>query len=128
MTETTDVRTDSSATDVTADQRRTGESTDSAGGGGTNGAKTRRRPGLTGMVLADLQRIAGELGVAGTTRMRKSDLIAVIKERQNGGAPTNDTAAPHAPTAQSPTAQSPTAQPRTVQPSTTQLPATQLPT
>ena len=46
---------------------------------------TKRRAGLTGMVLAELRGLAGELGITGTAGMRKGDLIAAIKERQSGG-------------------------------------------
>lgn len=44
----------------------------------------RRRAGLSGMVLAELRELAGQLGITGTTGMRKGDLIAAIKERQGG--------------------------------------------
>jgi transcription termination factor Rho len=46
---------------------------------------TKRRAGLTGMVLAELRALAGELGISGTAGMRKGDLIAAIKERQSAG-------------------------------------------
>jgi transcription termination factor Rho len=40
----------------------------------SEGAKPRRRgSGLSGMVLAELQALAGRLGITGTTRLRKSD-------------------------------------------------------
>ncbi|MFF1491295.1 transcription termination factor Rho [Streptomyces sp. NPDC058304] len=55
------------------------------------GAATKRRrsgTGLDGMVLAELQQVASGLGIRGTARMRKSQLIEVIKEAQAGsGAP-----------------------------------------
>ncbi|MFI5616265.1 transcription termination factor Rho [Streptomyces sp. NPDC051567] len=55
------------------------------------GAATKRRrtgTGLEGMVLAELQQVASGLGIRGTARMRKSQLIEVIKEAQAGsGAP-----------------------------------------
>ncbi|OOL31454.1 hypothetical protein GQ85_13535, partial [Rhodococcus rhodochrous] len=38
------------------------------------------------MVLAELRTLAAELGIKGTSGMRKGDLIAAIKERQGGGA------------------------------------------
>jgi transcription termination factor Rho len=41
------------------------------------------------MVLAELRQLAGELNIPNTTGMRKGDLIAAIKERQSGGAPTS---------------------------------------
>jgi transcription termination factor Rho len=40
---------------------------------------------LSKLLVADLQRIAQELGISGTGRMRKGDLVAAIKERQGGG-------------------------------------------
>ncbi|KOU03425.1 transcription termination factor Rho [Streptomyces sp. NRRL F-5755] len=52
-------------------------------------APARRRrsgTGLDGMVLAELQQVASSLGIKGTARMRKSQLIEVIKEKQAQGA------------------------------------------
>ncbi|MFD8631796.1 transcription termination factor Rho [Streptomyces sp. NPDC059533] len=52
------------------------------------GAAPKRRrtgTGLDGMVLAELQQVASGLGIRGTARMRKSQLIEVIKEAQAGG-------------------------------------------
>ncbi|MFF2574317.1 transcription termination factor Rho [Streptomyces goshikiensis] len=52
------------------------------------GAAPKRRrsgTGLEGMVLAELQQVASGLGIRGTARMRKSQLIEVIKETQAGG-------------------------------------------
>ncbi|UKY52688.1 transcription termination factor Rho [Streptomyces inhibens] len=75
MSDTTDLmgaRTDGSATAPATDAPAT----------------TRRRrsgTGLDGMVLAELQQVASGLGIKGTARMRKSQLIEVIKERQAGG-------------------------------------------
>ncbi|MEU4654545.1 transcription termination factor Rho [Streptomyces sp. NPDC023723] len=52
------------------------------------GSRRRRGTGLDGMVLAELQQVASGLGIRGTARMRKSQLIEVIKEAQaQGGAP-----------------------------------------
>ncbi|KPH96730.1 transcription termination factor Rho [Actinobacteria bacterium OK074] len=50
------------------------------------GSRRRRGTGLEGMVLAELQQVASGLGIRGTARMRKSQLIEVIKEAQGGGA------------------------------------------
>ncbi|MFF9767482.1 transcription termination factor Rho [Streptomyces sp. NPDC014636] len=51
------------------------------------GSRRRRGTGLEGMVLAELQQVASGLGIRGTARMRKSQLIEVIKEAQaTGGA------------------------------------------
>ena len=52
-------------------------------------APKRRRTtgtGLNAMVLAELQQLATGLGISGTGRMRKSDLIDAIKAK-NGGDP-----------------------------------------
>ena len=46
--------------------------------------KSKARAGLSGMVLTELRALAGELGIKGTSGMRKGDLIAAIKERQGG--------------------------------------------
>ena len=40
--------------------------------------------GLSGMLLPELQRLAQSLGLTGTARMRKGQLIAAIEERQRG--------------------------------------------
>ncbi|WP_327288676.1 transcription termination factor Rho [Streptomyces sp. NBC_01198] len=68
-----------------------------ANGAATASASRRRRTGtgLDGMVLAELQQLASGLGIKGTARMRKSQLIETIKERQAGGG----TSAPAAPVA-----------------------------
>ncbi|AZZ82787.1 transcription termination factor Rho [Gordonia alkanivorans] len=65
------------------------ESAGTAGPDSGQPAKTRARAartGLSGMVLSELRTVAGELGIKGTSGMRKGDLIAAIKERQGGGA------------------------------------------
>ncbi|MFE5030300.1 transcription termination factor Rho [Streptomyces sp. NPDC056683] len=49
------------------------------------GSRRRRGTGLEGMVLAELQQVASGLGIRGTARMRKSQLIEVIKGAQAGG-------------------------------------------
>ncbi|MEU8628163.1 transcription termination factor Rho [Streptomyces sp. NPDC048669] len=52
---------------------------------GTTARRRRSGTGLDGMVLAELQQVASGLGIKGTARMRKSQLIEVIKEAQAGG-------------------------------------------
>src|SRR3954453_17047676 len=64
---------------------------------GTGSAPRRRSAGgLAGKLLPELQQIAGDLGITGTARMRKSELIAAIQERQGGAAArsTSEQAAP----------------------------------
>jgi transcription termination factor Rho len=53
-----------------------------------NGRATRPRSGgLTALKLAELQQMASGMGIAGTARMRKSQLIDAIKQVQAGSAP-----------------------------------------
>jgi transcription termination factor Rho len=54
--------------------------------GGTASRSTSRSGGdLSRLLVSDLQRIAQELGISGTGRMRKGDLVAAIAERTGGG-------------------------------------------
>jgi transcription termination factor Rho len=74
----------SDTTDVTS-----GVSDVADDGAGTATATKRRRggTGLSAMLLPELQSLAASLGISGTARMRKGELITAIAERQNGGAP-----------------------------------------
>src|SRR3954449_2617489 len=82
--------------------------TEAPAASGTTGSPRRRGNGLSGMLLPELQRLAGELGISGTGRMRKGDLVAAISARQVGGssalagAPTNDAPANDAPAGDAP--------------------------
>ena len=99
-----------------ADYRRTSTETDPAAVSADAAATTRprrRTEGLSGMVLAELTQLAGTLGISGTSKMRKNELIAAIQQRQNGAGasngavpadaaastPTTQAAAPAAPSA-----------------------------
>ena len=68
-----------------------GASADRADSGGQAGqaaaAGTRGRSGAgkSGMLLPELQRLAQSLGITGTGRMRKGELVAAIEQRQGGG-------------------------------------------
>jgi transcription termination factor Rho len=64
----------------------------------TGPASRRRRSGsgLEGMVLAELQQLASGLGIKGTARMRKSQLIETIKAAQAGSGGAAKTASPAA--------------------------------
>src|ERR1700753_4347392 len=42
---------------------------------------------LSKLLVSDLQRLAQELGISGTGRMRKGDLVAAIQERTGGSRP-----------------------------------------
>jgi transcription termination factor Rho len=71
----------------------------------------KRVGGLSTMKLAELQGLAGGLGLTGTAKMRKSDLVTAIRARQSGGsssAPAVAASSPSAPAAQtSPAAERP---------------------
>jgi transcription termination factor Rho len=73
LSDTTDVTSDVSNTDVSAPEENAG-------------AARRRRAGsgLTAMLLPELQSMASSLGISGTARLRKGELIAAIQEQQNG--------------------------------------------
>jgi len=65
-----------------------------AGGTGDASAGPRRRGGgLGGMLLPELQRLAQSLGMTGTGRMRKGELVAAIQQRQDSGPTGGDAAA-----------------------------------
>jgi transcription termination factor Rho len=52
---------------------------------GADGAKNRRKSGgLAGMVLPELQELASSLGIHGTARMRKGQLVEAITAAQGG--------------------------------------------
>ncbi len=78
MTETTDLALSPAAAGDAGD-------TSSAADGTATGRKRRTGGGLAGMVLAELQQIAQGLGITGTGRMRKSQLIDAIQSAQSGG-------------------------------------------
>ncbi|WP_091765986.1 transcription termination factor Rho [Blastococcus aurantiacus] len=76
MSESTDL-------DVTGAQDAAGTS-EAPAAPETAGRARRRGTGLSGMLLPELQRLATELGIPGTGRMRKGDLVAAISARQVG--------------------------------------------
>ncbi|SOD93282.1 transcription termination factor Rho [Blastococcus haudaquaticus] len=92
MSETTDL-----SVNGTQDAAAPGEAPAASG---TTASPRRRGNGLSGMLLPELQRLAGELGISGTGRMRKGDLVAAISARQVGGSEgaSSPAAAPAAPT------------------------------
>ncbi|MFC5982040.1 transcription termination factor Rho [Knoellia sp. GCM10027209] len=61
---------------------------DAAPQGGSE--KPRRSGALSAMRLAELQGLASSMGITGTAKMRKGDLITAIKARQSGAAPAVD--------------------------------------
>ncbi|NEM05190.1 transcription termination factor Rho [Geodermatophilus normandii] len=95
MSETTDLAT------AGAPEGTAGEAPAASGAAGRS---RRRGSGLAGMLLPELQRLAAELGIPGTGRMRKGDLVAAISARQVGGTPGNGVLAPSAPADAAPAA------------------------
>ncbi|NKX49841.1 transcription termination factor Rho [Arthrobacter deserti] len=51
-----------------------------------NDSAAPKSAGLAGLKLAQLQVLAGQLGITGGSRMRKSDLVAAISDHQRGSA------------------------------------------
>ncbi|MFD9794035.1 transcription termination factor Rho [Streptomyces sp. NPDC059070] len=80
MSDTTDLM------GVTADASVDNAAPAAGAASGTTSRRRRSGTGLDGMVLAELQQVASGLGIRGTARMRKSQLIEVIKEAQSGSA------------------------------------------
>ena len=77
----------SDTTELVTDASSPRDATPAAGGdagsdAGTAGPRRRTGPGLAAKRLPELQQLAGSLGITGTGRMRKSQLIAAIQERQ----------------------------------------------
>ncbi|MGW5802125.1 transcription termination factor Rho [Streptomyces bacillaris] len=98
MSDTTDLM------GVTADKNVDSAAPAEGAATGTTARRRRSGTGLEGMVLAELQQVASGLGIRGTARMRKSQLIEVIKEAQAGGGAA-------APKASSEAAEAPAAEP-----------------
>ncbi len=53
----------------------------------TTDTRTTGSGSLSSMKLAELQAVASQMGVKGTSRMRKGDLVEAIRAQRNGGAP-----------------------------------------
>src|SRR5690606_13481461 len=68
----------SDTTDVTSDFPGTSDTS-------TAGRRRRAGGGLAGMLLGELQQMAASMGISGTARMRKGDLIAAIEKGQAEG-------------------------------------------
>ncbi|MHA7238339.1 transcription termination factor Rho [Arthrobacter sp. TMS1-12-1] len=73
------------------------------------GATTSKSSGLAGLKLAQLQALAGQLGITGGSRMRKSDLVSAISDHQRGSAVADRQKAPSVRTERSADAERPAA-------------------
>jgi transcription termination factor Rho len=66
-----------------------------------NGGSRRRTGGLSAKLLPELQQLAGDLGISGTAKLRKGQLIEAIQAAQSGStAGSSATAPPRADTSQ----------------------------
>ncbi|WP_327369872.1 transcription termination factor Rho [Streptomyces sp. NBC_01217] len=90
MSDTTDLM------GVTADKSVDSAAPAEGAATGTTARRRRSGTGLDGMVLAELQQVASGLGIKGTARMRKGQLIEAIKEAQAGSSAAPKAAAPAA--------------------------------
>src|SRR3954447_11541887 len=82
---------------VVTDTQDASGSTEAPAASGTAGRSRRRGSGLSGMLLPELQQLAAELGITGTARMRKGDLVAAISARQVDAPATSTVPAPATP-------------------------------
>jgi transcription termination factor Rho len=73
--------------DIADGATATAPAADTAAANGSNGSAKRRGGGLSGMLLPELQQLANEMGIAGTAKMRKSQLIGAIQEKRSGSGP-----------------------------------------
>ncbi|GMA20301.1 transcription termination factor Rho [Arsenicicoccus piscis] len=64
------------------------------GGDAAAGEAPKRTGALSAMRLSELQQVANELGISGTAKMRKSDLLTAIRERRSGGSAASTQSAP----------------------------------
>ncbi|MBC7372774.1 MAG: transcription termination factor Rho [Frankiales bacterium] len=89
MTDTTDLLVDGASAPLGQDAPTTTAPAVAPGSVAPAAPRTRRRAtsgGLAAMVLPELQALAGELGLSGLGRLRKSQLIEAIQAKQNGAA------------------------------------------
>jgi len=75
----------SDTTDLKSGSPDTGADAGQASSGTGTARRRRSGTGLSAMLLSELQTLASSLGITGTGRMRKGELIAAIQEKQGGG-------------------------------------------
>ncbi|TDQ47971.1 transcription termination factor Rho [Actinorugispora endophytica] len=87
MSDTTELHQDAavSTQNKTASTVDVGDAAPPAGKSTSTRSRSRSGgTGLSALKLAELQRLASDLGITGTGRMRKSDIIAAIETKQGG--------------------------------------------
>ncbi|RKS10576.1 transcription termination factor Rho [Nocardiopsis sp. Huas11] len=92
MSDTTELHTDAAVDTKATPAASAAEAGDAAPTGASTPARSRaasRGTGLAALKLPELQKLASSLGITGTGRMRKSDVIAAIEAKGGGpaGAP-----------------------------------------
>ncbi|MGN6333265.1 MAG: transcription termination factor Rho [Motilibacteraceae bacterium] len=104
MSDTTGLTDAPASAESTPTAGHAGDGTSAASATATKPAR-RKGSGLSAMVLPELQQLAAQLGISGTAKLRKSQLIEAITARQGGAAAggANGSAAPAA-AAEQPTA------------------------
>jgi len=97
VSDTTELRTDAAV-----DSKKSADASSEAGEATTARSRTASRgTGLSAQKLPELQKLASSMGITGTGRMRKSDVIAAIEAKQGGpvGGPSTAKSAKKADTA-----------------------------
>ncbi|HEU4675006.1 MAG TPA: transcription termination factor Rho [Motilibacteraceae bacterium] len=97
MSDTTGLTDAPASAESTPTAGHAGDGTSAASATATKPAR-RKGSGLSAMVLPELQQLAAQLGISGTAKLRKSQLIEAITARQGGPAAggANGSAAPAA--------------------------------
>ncbi|MET9709531.1 transcription termination factor Rho [Nocardiopsis alba] len=83
MSDTTELRTDA-AVDSKKSADASAETGEAAPSGASRSRAASRGTGLAAQKLPELQKLASSMGITGTGRMRKSDVIAAIEAKQGG--------------------------------------------
>ena len=123
MSDTTELHQDAAVgtQDTTSSKVDVGDAAPPAGKSAST--RSRSRSGGTGLAalrLTELQRLASDLGITGTGRMRKSEIIAAIEAKQGG-----PVSAPETTTAKTAETASTTAAKKKESAATTEAPATE---
>ncbi|CAM3764112.1 transcription termination factor Rho [Nocardiopsis rhodophaea] len=88
MSDTTELHTDAAVSTQNNQTASAAEAGDAAPSAGKSAAARSRTgsgsTGLSALKLTELQRLASSLGITGTGRMRKNDVIAAIEAKQGG--------------------------------------------
>ncbi|MGV2386934.1 MAG UNVERIFIED_CONTAM: Rho termination factor N-terminal domain-containing protein, partial [Thermobifida fusca] len=123
MSDTTELHQDAAVgtQDTTSSKVDVGDAAPPAGKSASTRSRSRSGgTGLAALKLTELQRLASDLGITGTGRMRKSEIIAAIEAKQGG-----PVSAPETTTAKTAETASTTAAKKKESAATTEAPATE---